>query len=373
MSDSMTPRGRIEAAHAHIAPDRTPYFEYVFLSPLAEFVLGRKYPDFLNSDPLPWKYSVEELGFESAVRKYAVDRLDIAQKLRHDMLYVVYNPPERRKSVVSAIAAPPKPAAPASPVDDPVERVRIRNQRALENAEVPWNESIFFIYEALGDEMRKRGIDLPILVPAWHHGVWTDTDLMETMILEPELAHEHYRIATIRASMLIDRFASYGIRQIGIGGDFAGSRPLISPDSYNRFIVPELKILSDRIHAAGAWSINASDGNLWSVIDGYLVKSGVDGCIEIDSRASMDLAKLKAGFGKTITFYGNMDCGEVLSFYSPDEIREITVRCIEDGRIGGGGHVFCSSNAITASVPPENYFTMVNAYMDYFGLPKIRI
>jgi len=96
----------------------------------------------------------------------------------------------------------------------------------------------------------------------------------------------------------------------------------------------------------------------------------VDGYIEIDRFAGMDLARLKREYGDRVTFYGNMDCGNTLSFGSPEVIRAETVRCIEDG-LGSGGHIFCASNAITASVSLENYLAMVNAYRDFFGLSRL--
>jgi len=38
---TMTSRERVEAALNHRTPDRTPMFEYVLLSPLADAFLGR--------------------------------------------------------------------------------------------------------------------------------------------------------------------------------------------------------------------------------------------------------------------------------------------------------------------------------------------
>ena len=111
----LTSRERIEAAHAHQAPDRTPFFEYVLLSPIADLVLGRNYPDYQSNDPLSWSEAVHELGFEGAVRGYASDRLEIAHKLRHDMMYVVPNPPDRRSTV------PPSTPVSQPPPEDPVE------------------------------------------------------------------------------------------------------------------------------------------------------------------------------------------------------------------------------------------------------------
>lgn len=61
----------------------------------------------------------------------------------------------------------------------------------------------------------------------------------------------------------------------------------------------------------------------------------------------------------------------MLCFAIPEEVRRATLRCLEDG-MGNGGHIFCASNAITASVPPANYLAMVNAYRDWAGLPEFR-
>jgi uroporphyrinogen-III decarboxylase len=67
-----------------------------------------------------------------------------------------------------------------------------------------------------------------------------------------------------------------------------------------------------------------------------------------------------------------MDCGSLLTFGTQRKIRSATLACLEAGS-GGGGHIFCASNAITASVPLANYLAMVNAYRDAFGLPRLTI
>ena len=63
----------------------------------------------------------------------------------------------------------------------------------------------------------------------------------------------------------------------------------------------------------------------------------VDGYLEIDANAGMDLPRLKARYGDRVTFYGNLDCGEMLSFGSPESVRATTIACLEAGQ-GGGGH-----------------------------------
>jgi hypothetical protein len=355
---TMTSRERVEAALQHREPDRTPIFEYVLLSPVADQLLGRTY----TGDPANWPAILAELGWERAVRREAADRLDLAALLGHDMLYVVPNP------------LPPEATQPAQgPViqsEDPVERLKHRNELEAQASGPP--DACFFVYECLKEEMRCRGLDLPILAPAYMHGVWTDVDLMETMVLAPEVAHEHFALATRRALAYIKRYVELGIEQIGVGGDFAGNTLIISPRAYREFIVPEVRKLSDHIHSAGRWAVNASDGNLWPVIEDFLFGCGVDGYLEIDMHAGMDLRRLKALYGERITFYGNLDPGNILSFGSPEDVRKHTLECLEAG-MGNGGHILCASNAITASVPLRNYLAVIEAYRDMFGLPPLKL
>jgi uroporphyrinogen-III decarboxylase len=106
------------------------------------------------------------------------------------------------------------------------------------------------------------------------------------------------------------------------------------------------------------------------VIDDFLTGCGVDAYLEIDMGAGMDLGRLQRQFGGRITFLGNMDCGRVLSFCTPEEIAKVTAEILDAGG-DAGGHIFTTSNAITASVPPENYLAMVNAYRGRYGLPPV--
>ncbi|MEN6385044.1 MAG: uroporphyrinogen decarboxylase family protein [Phycisphaerales bacterium] len=352
----LSSRQRIDAALNHREPDRTPIFEYVLLSPIADILLGRKYA----GDPNNWDAIVREKSWLDAVRQSAIDQLDLALLLGWDMLYVVPN------------RLPPKKYDPFDALrklnrDDPVEFVRQRNEIASQN--IGLADESFLVYECLNTEMDRRDADLPILAPAYAHGIWTDVELMQTMLLAPDVAHQHFALATKQVLAMIDKYFSLRINQFGVGGDFAGNRPMISPQAYREFIVPEVQKLSRKIHSLGGYAINASDGNLWSVIEDFLFGCEVDGYLEIDLHAGMELGKLKALYGGKVTFYGNLDCGNMLSFCSPQEVRHAVIKCIEQGQ-GNGGHILCASNAVTSSVPFENYIAAVNAYREVFGLAE---
>lgn len=356
----MTSRERIESTLRHKNPDRTPIFEYVLLSPIADKLLGRPYA----GDPNHWEKIIKEKGWKSAVYQKAVDHIDLAVLLGYDMLYITPNPPLHQEEKQKQLSE-------NNYDDDPVERIRIQNMKKMQKP-LKISDEKLLIYEFLKKEMKHRGLDFPILAPAYAHGIWTDVNLMQTMLLAPDVAHQHFSLATKSTQILIEKYIEYGIDQIGIGGDFAGNRPLISPECYRTFIVPELKQLSEQIHSAGMWAINTSDGNLWSVIEDFLISTDVDGYLEIDFQAGMDLRKLKKLYGDKITFFGNLDCGNILSFGSIEKVIQHTIECIEAG-LGNGGHILCAGNAITSSVPFENFCAVVNAYRNFFGMSKLSL
>lgn len=366
----MTSRQRVEASFQHQAPDRTPIFEYVLLPPIAEQILGRPFVEYLGGMQ-PWLDEAQVSGFEKTLRNYAEARVEIAAKLGHDLLCLSPNPV-------------PGEAYFYDPLDelgshfelketgDPVERLRERNQWVSESMMGQLPRDCYLVYELVREEMKLRDLDLPILAPAYFHGIWTDADLMQVMVLAPEVAQRHFSLATERAFKVIDDYVEMEIDMVGIGGDFAGKRLLISPDSYRGFIVPEVRKCARRLREAGIHSVNATDGDIWPVIDDFLVGCEVDAYLEIDMSAGMDLGKLKSRYGDTILLFGNMDCGNVLSFESEAGIRKLTFEILEAGW-GEGGHIFTASNAITESVPLRNYLAMVNAYREYFKLPQLEI
>ena len=363
----MTSRERVVAALSHREPDRTPYFEYVLGSSVSSAILGRKALEYA-SDRMQWIDHAGRAGWRHALEEYVLFRLDIAERLGHDMLYVCPNPTPEDLEMQSEHDQE-KPRDGSFLEGDPVERLRLRNEAARERGFRITEESLV-VYTLLLEEMSRRGLDLPILAPAYRHGIWTDSDLMQTMAIAPEVARDHFSLATESAISLIRAYEQLGIDQIGIGGDIAGKRPLISPSMYRDFIMPEVRTCARAIHESGAWAVNASDGDLWSLIDDFLDGCEVDGYLEIDMFAGMDMGRLKASYGDTVTLFGNMDCGNILTFYRPDEITKITIGILEEGA-GEGGHIFCASNAITNDVPLENYLAMVNAYRGVFGLTHI--
>ncbi|HOL65988.1 MAG TPA: uroporphyrinogen decarboxylase family protein [bacterium] len=350
----MSSRQRLLHTLKHQSPDRTPIFEYVLQPPVADAILDRNY--VYGSRLTDY---IREHGWEKGIRQLATDMVELAQRLGHDLIYATCN-------VLPAEKSRPAGAAEKLP-EDPVVQMEERLKREEEQG-FSVAEEAFFIYFCLREEMAARNLDLPILAPACLHGIWTDTVLMEAMVLAPELVRRHYGHRTRLAEVYLKHYHRAGVDLVSVGGDFAGSRgPFCSPRAYREYIVPEVRKVSEMAHRYGFWTLNASDGNLWPVIEDFLLTCQVDGYLEIDAFAGMELGELKRRFGQKITFFGNLDCGALLTFGTPSDVEKATRECLEKGW-GNGGHVLCASNAITSSVPLANYLAIYRAYARFFGL-----
>lgn len=157
-----------------------------------------------------------------------------------------------------------------------------------------------------------------------------------------------------------------GCDVIYIGTDIAYNHgPIVSPKHYHDLIMPYMRMQTDYFHKLGAFVMISSDGNLWPIIDDYLIGTGVDAQREIQTSV-MDRCKLKERFGDRICFVGNVDTQWILPFGSTEDVVKETKDCIR-ALSPGGGHILMSSNSINQAVKPENFFTMLKT-KDRYGI-----
>ena len=143
-----------------------------------------------------------------------------------------------------------------------------------------------------------------------------------------------------------------------LADDYADKNgPLMSPRHFREFILPGLQRAVDNGHRAWAYVVKHSDGNILPLMD-MIVGTGIDAINPIEPAAGMDIGVVKQRYGDRIALVGNIDCGELLSHGSVEQVQRVTRETIRTAAPGGG---FCisSSNSIHSSVKPENYLAMV--------------
>lgn len=193
-------------------------------------------------------------------------------------------------------------------------------------------------------------------------------NLLVDFLENPRLAHEVLEIVNEFAVKLARRAVRAGADLVMLGDDYAyKAGPMMSPSVYKTFLQQRLERVVRAVHEEGAFCVKHSDGNLWPILD-MILETGVDGINPLEPVAGMDIGEVKRRYGDRVCLIGNIDCGELLSWGSPEQVRR-TVRDTIRQAAPGGGYIMSSSNTIHSSVKPENYRAMIEATHQYGSYP----
>jgi uroporphyrinogen decarboxylase len=188
--------------------------------------------------------------------------------------------------------------------------------------------------------------------------------LLMDMVDRPAFVHRLAEMVTGYNLALCEQLVQAGADVLIVEDDVAGNdRTLMSPRHYRQFIAPYNRRCLDFAHRHGLRVVRHSDGNLWAILDD-LMAMGYDGLNPLEPQAGMDLKQIKGYCGDRICLLGNIDCGDLLSTGSVEEVEAAVLQAIEDAA-PGGGYVLCSSNSIHPGVRPENLLAMVRAAREH--------
>jgi len=193
--------------------------------------------------------------------------------------------------------------------------------------------------------------------PAHVRGV---EDFLMDIVLNPGFVRELIEVCQSHDLPLVKRAVAAGADIIIFGDDYADKNsPFMSPRHFQDLFLPGLKKAVDTAHEAGAYVLKHTDGNINPILD-MIVETGVDGLHAIEPPAGMSLKAIRARYGNRLCLCGNVDCGPLLTWGSPDEVKAAVRQCFKDAA-RKGAYVLSSSNSIHSSVKPENYVAMRDA------------
>jgi len=192
---------------------------------------------------------------------------------------------------------------------------------------------------------------------------------MMMLAAEPQHAHDFLdKLVEIHLANLEEFLEAVGeYIDIILFGDDLGMQtgPIISPQMYREFFKPRHQLLWSRAKQLADVKVmlHCCGGVLELLPD--LIEAGLDAINPVQiSCSGMDAARLKADFGKDITFWGGgCDTRDILPTGTPLQVAE-NVR--EQVRIlsPGGGFVFQQVHNILANIPPANIIAMFDAVND---------
>ena len=197
--------------------------------------------------------------------------------------------------------------------------------------------------------------------------------LLMWMIEAPDLCRRWIEMQKLPALEHTRRAVAGGASVVAMGGDVSCDKgPFISPALYREFILPVIQEHTRVIQQAGARAVYTSDGNHWPIAQEFFFDSGIDGYKEVDKAAGMTWPRLiEAGVADRVCIIGNMDARYTMCLGTPADVKAEVIECLDYGRQKPGGHILHLSHSVHEDIPKDNYYALVDAYREYFGLDKL--
>jgi uroporphyrinogen decarboxylase len=182
--------------------------------------------------------------------------------------------------------------------------------------------------------------------------------LMLATIDDPKGLHKALETRLQFAFDWIDEMAEFDPPAMWIGEGMASSS-LISPKTYQEFVLPYEKAVAERMRKVGVPSVLHICGKTTPILD-HIPKTTTD-CFEIDWQ--VDMVEAQKRTGDNVCLKGNINTSTLVSA-QPEEIYAITTKLIDDA--GKDGNLIISSGcAMGRDTPPQNVEAVIQATNDY--------
>ena len=343
----MNARDRFLAVLDGVQPDRVPTFEILIHPTVVEALCpGGNHADFLE------KMDIEGAITGTPSSLYAKTVVDREKHIVRDEWGVTRG--------VGTEVVPMPMGGPIETMDD------LRDYRAPD----PWAPGRLQQLEDLAARFRGQralGVHLhdSFSYPTYLMGM---DKLLMALYLDPDLVRALVDLSVEHTLGMIEHAAKLGAEFVLFGDDYAATAgPLMSPKSFEEFLLPGLRTVVAAARERGLRVIKHTCGRISPLLD-MIVDTGINALHPLDAAAGMDMAAVKRQYGDRIAVCGGINCGEVLSDWTPEQVREEVRRRLEE-LMPGGGYIMSSSNSIHSRVRPENYGAMIEALHEYGVYP----
>ncbi|MBI2438909.1 MAG: uroporphyrinogen-III decarboxylase-like protein [Lentisphaerae bacterium] len=237
-----------------------------------------------------------------------------------------------------------------------------------------WPSAEWFDYSGLRAKAeeagRTRAVECGYMAPFFFHNQLRG---LEQSLIDPLINPEftHFLVGRIA-----DFFFDHHRRMFAVGKGFIdvaqvtddlGSQtgPLISLDLYREFYAPHHKRFIDLCHEFGIKVFHHDDGGCRAFLP-KLVEMGINILNPVQwTCPGMDMAELKAEFGKRICFHGAVENQRILPFGTPEEVRAEVRHCIDTLAGDGTGYILAPCHNLQVNTPIANIIAMYDEAWKY--------
>jgi uroporphyrinogen decarboxylase len=212
-------------------------------------------------------------------------------------------------------------------------------------------------------------VNLPCAIVAQCQRVRGFGEWLEDLVVNPALAEammeQVVRVGAGQAEFVMEEIGDYVDVVVFLDDLGFQDRPYMRPEVYRKLVKPYHHRLIEAVKSkSDAKVLLHSDGSVYALL-GDFVDIGVDALNPVQvTAAEMGSRRLKAEFGKDLSFWGGIDTQQVMPLGTPDDVREEVKTRIAD-LAPGGGYVLASVHNIQSEVPPENIVAMFDSALEY--------
>jgi len=214
-------------------------------------------------------------------------------------------------------------------------------------------------------------VSAPLMVMTQTQGMRGWEQFMTDTVLNPSLVEYLMdKILEIQLEMsrrLLDEIDPH-MDVIVMGDDLSHQGGLTySPDMYRRLFKPRhrkiMRVLKEEFGDAKV--LYHCCGGVEPLLP-ELIDLGIDAInpVQVSAKGMGDTKKLKAKYGRHLTFWGGIDTQRILPFGTPDEVRNEVRRRIED-LAPEGGFILGAVHNIRPEIKPENIRALYEAALEY--------
>lgn len=343
---------RLRKAMHHEEPDRLPLIEALVAYEIQSQLLGRMVEDSdLKSQVEFWVRA----GYDSI--PLTVGMMSPGEVTKESSIYRVVQKTLRRE-------------------EDEVVPWNIEEKGVVSGPEdfdrFPWNEAakldfskFYEVQPFLPEGMKILACSGKIFTVTWMLMGFQNFCL--SLYLQEELVSKVFRkVGEIQLAGAKELFKISNVGALWVVDDLSyGSGPMVDPKFFRKYVFPWYEELGALAKKQGLLFFFHSDGNIWPIMDD-LIAIRFDAIHPIDP-TSMDIREVKRKVGKKLGIMGNIHT-DLLSRGTPEEVREITRKTIQD-IAPGGGYALGSGNSVPNWARFENYQAMRETALTYGTYP----